>query len=565
MKMTRWSVARVLTAITVFCCIFSVQADDKQLDQELFEKVISKLDKGGSYLNFQSNKYLFQAIENAYSNIPAVIQAIVPDQQQQAMPMMIYHCLKPINSTLGIHEILGIGASSVLIADKTDMTPALFRSRQFIYWGEKKPQGLIWDFSAEENRELVLTSLPKETLFAYDSYFSPGKIWSKIKDIISKIPIIQETPIFAEQAFSAKFGMNLPEVLENLDGVWSSLVISAKTDDGKNALFVMLSLPNKNDLSFKFLAEIAKSVPELKVSADEINSTTPTPLSWVKPLVRKDDKNVYIVSNPEILEIVKNTAAKKDGLISTPEFKFLSQGLPEKGIAFVYLNGRTLETILEIIKANTPGCSVDLSVFAKLLPPSDLFVVISKENDGIMHVANSPMDIPQFKFMPAAIVQVGTLLPSLNKSRENARRISCMSILKSIGLSMKMYAMDHDDKFPAGNNAAGFNELIKDEYLADPSFFVCPASKTVKCTGKELNEANSSYIYLGGFAEGDSADIPLAFDKLDNHPEMINILYLDGHVAAIKNTFSTCEALIAFLAESNNYKPEILEKLQAKA
>ena len=568
--MTKWLSAIVVTVIAVACCSFSVQADDKQADRELFDKITSKLDKGGSYLNFQSNKYLFRAVENTYANIPAAIQAVVPDPQQQMMPLMIYNCLKPISQNLGINEMLGGGASSILIVEKTDKTPALFRSRQYIYYGDKKPQGLIWDFAAEENRELALASLPKETLFASGSYVAPGKIWSKLKVIFSKLPlpIIQGAPMLAEQSFFSKFKLKLPEFLDSLDGSWSSLLISAKTDDGKTAVYGMLTVPNKNDLTFKVLAEIAKSVPDLQVVTDEISSTTPPLLSWVKPVVRKDDKNVYIVSNPKILELVKNTTVKKDGLVSTPEFKFLSQGLPEKGIGFIYLNGNTLKVILEIIAANAPVGDKDLSVFAKLLPPFDLFMVVAREKDGIMYVANSPMDIPQLvgyaSVMPS-IVQLGTLFPALNRSRVKARRISCMSNLKQIGLAMKMYAMDHKDKYPEGNNVAGLNKLIKEDYLTDLSVYVCPNSKTVKATGKELKEANSSYIYLGGFTEGDGADIPIAFDKLNNNRKMINILYQDGHVAAMRNTFKTCEELINFLAKSGKYKPEILKKLQEKA
>jgi prepilin-type processing-associated H-X9-DG protein len=564
----------VLVVITVICFSFSAQAGDKKDDSKLFDKVSSKLEKEGSYFNFQSNKYLFRAVEHTYLQIPEAIKIIVPDQQQQMMPLIVYNCLKPIVKSLGIDEMLAAGASSILIAEKTDKNLALFRSKQFIYHGDKPPKGLIWDFAAGNNAELSnLASLPKETLFACTSKSVPGKAWKKIKIIISKLPLptIQGLAMIAEQSFFKKFKVKLPDFLDSLSGTCSSILMSAKDKDGKPALYAMLKIPNKNNLVFKVLSEIAKSQPALQVLPDEIIPAKPTTLSWLKPVIRRDDKNIYIVSNVKILDIVKKTTANKDGLISTPEFKYLSQGISRKGIAFFYFNSNSIKAIIDVVRANSPAADKDWSVLAKLIPPSDLFLVVSKEKDGIMGIMNSPMDIPlliTYSSVMPSIVQVAKLLPILNQSRTKARRISCMSNLKQIGLAMKMYAMDHKDKYPTGNNATGLNKLVKEDYLTDLSVYVCPNSKTVKAAAKgskELKEANSSYIYIGDFVEGDGARVPVAFDKLDSKKRIINILYQDGHVGALPNRFRNCKELIKYLARTSSLKPAILKKLQEKA
>ena len=113
----------ILAVITLVCFNFAVNAGGKQEDKKLFDKVSSKLDKGGSYLNYQSNKYLFRAIENSYLQISEAIKVIVPAPQQQILPMMIYNCLKPITKSLGINEMLAAGASSILISGKTTILP----------------------------------------------------------------------------------------------------------------------------------------------------------------------------------------------------------------------------------------------------------------------------------------------------------------------------------------------------------------------------------------------------------------------------------------------------------
>ncbi len=560
----------ILVVITLVCFNFAVNAGDKQEDKELFDKVSSKLDKGGSYLNYQSNKYLFRAIENSYLQIPEAIKVIVPDPQQQILPMMIYNCLQPITKSLGINEMLVAGTSSILISEKTEKSPPLFRSRQFIYHGEKKTEGIIWDFIAGENHELSgLDTLPNETLFAGSYEFAPGKIWDKVKIIFAKLPFppIQAAPIMAEQNFLNKFKIKLPDFLDSVSGNYSSLLVSAKDFDGKPALYGMFKIPNKNDTVFKVLSEIAKDQKDLQVLPDEISSTIPPILTWLKPAVCKDDKNIYIVSNKKILEIIKNASEKKDGLVTTAEFKSLSQGMSRKGIAFFYFNSNTIKVIINIIKANAPVGDKDWAVLAKLIPPSDLFMVISKEKDGIISTMNSPMDIPlliTYSSVLPSVMQVTKLVPALGGARTKAQRIGCTSNLKQIGLSLKMYAMDHKDKYPTGNNAAGLSKLIKENYLTDFSVYVCPNSKTVKGV-KDLREPNSSYIYIGDFTEGDGPDIPVAFDKFGNKEGFINILFQDGHVSSMSCKAKNCKELIEYLAKRSKFKPDVLKKLREKA
>ncbi|MDD5728043.1 MAG: DUF1559 domain-containing protein [Victivallales bacterium] len=547
-------------------------------DVELFDKVCTRLEKGGSYFNYQNNKYIFRAFTDTYAKLPAAIKAVVPDEQQQMLPLMIYSCLKPVVLSLGIDEILAGGASSVLIAEKTPTSPGLFRTRQFIYYGDSAPQGMIWGFASGDNHEFpLLKTLPPETLFACSYRSEPGILWTKIKAVFGKIPLppLQNAGVLAEQSFLNKFQVQLPDLLESICGEYSLLVVDGTGKDGKPRISAMLTMPDKKGLAFSVIAEMLKSQLDTQVTENEIKISTGNQQNNLKNAVdftvRKKDGKLHIMSHPEVMKILQAAASQNSGLKETAEFKYLAQQMPDKGIAFFYFSSRTFKALVDTVKAYAPPASIadiDWLALTALLPPADFFVVVSKEKDGILSVMNSPLDIPQlitYSSLMPSFIQMAALVPTMNKVHSKARSMSCRNQLKQIGLALKVYAMNHQDKFPVENNVAGFNELIKANGMKEMSVFICPNSGNVKAAAGELKEENCSYIYIGGFAEGDGAAVPMVFDKFDGNRKIINVLYQDGHVEAVPANFRNCCELIDYLAKINKYDEKILEKLKNKA
>ena len=84
------------------------------------------------------------------------------------------------------------------------------------------------------------------------------------------------------------------------------------------------------------------------------------------------------------------------------------------------------------------------------------------------------------------------LFPVFGRARENARRSSCQSNLKQIGLGVLQYAQDYDEKLPSLNTGgSGTWRQIIQPYIKSAQLFKCPSNSS-----NSQNSAVGSYPAL---------------------------------------------------------------------
>jgi len=83
------------------------------------------------------------------------------------------------------------------------------------------------------------------------------------------------------------------------------------------------------------------------------------------------------------------------------------------------------------------------------------------------------------------------LFPVFGRARENARRSSCQSNLKQIGLGFSQYTQDFDERYPGqlqdATNPLTYAEVLQ-PYLKSEQIFICPSA-----TGTEENANTFNY------------------------------------------------------------------------
>lgn len=154
------------------------------------------------------------------------------------------------------------------------------------------------------------------------------------------------------------------------------------------------------------------------------------------------------------------------------------------------------------------------------------------------------------------------LFPAFARARENARRASCQSNLKQIGLGIQQYTQDYDERFPAIDAGTGVANnpgwaFAVQPYIKSEQIFQCPSDSGVTPSGvdlptRALTAGFSDYLLnynlggqssaileyssntilnsegAGGNANFNAAKQPLAGSA--RHLEGANYAFADGHV-----------------------------------
>ncbi len=459
---------------------------------------------------------------------------------------------------LGLLEIDAFGMSSVA------SEPGLYHQRAIVYHRPGNDKGLVWRMFGRESTPLdELKLLPARTVLASFCRVDFNLAWTWWKDLAagSGFPKLEQSTAQLPQTLRA-MGADLDLILASLEG---PVGIVVTMDPEKPAAIpgptgqpiqvpapaVMLVAKVKNDALYRGVQRSFATNPNV-VRVDEadlkmltIPVRSPIPIT-VRPTLALAKGYFFLASTDQLVrDALAVLAGATPGLTQSDTFKKLSRNVPDKGVAFQYLDPAFMEAWGKISSAMMQGMQragrrnaarafgpmMAMQALVAGKKPLAVYKVGQIGPAGRVTIGNSTMSASamagnQLIGFPITMMVAGAL-PAITQARSSAKRAACMSNLKQIGLGLMMYAQDHNETFPDDP------ELLT-PYLGTPSVWGCPARPN-----PAQDAEHSDYVYLGGGLRLPEIPKPsrtvIVHDKPGNHPDgMMCFLFADGHVQAVR-------------------------------
>lgn len=232
------------------------------------------------------------------------------------------------------------------------------------------------------------------------------------------------------------------------------------------------------------------------------------------------------------------------GYILLPFYIFSSITMPTVdggmwGESITHLLGMSLKGILN--QLNNPYCWV-FGVIPILICAYLYSVVLNKLGERITQSTSKGSFVPnKGVFLIIAIVTVIVFSASFVKYHQSyhdslSYRSSCKYKLRDVNLLLTLYANSHHGTFPLKNGMKGLEELCgnKRSYLCPTFDFNVSECEVKRDSSRESDGFITDYEYRGGLNTKMPPRIPIVWDKVGNHPDCGNVLFLNGDVEEFK-------------------------------
>lgn len=150
------------------------------------------------------------------------------------------------------------------------------------------------------------------------------------------------------------------------------------------------------------------------------------------------------------------------------------------------------------------------------------------------------------------------LFPVFARARENARRASCISNVKQIGLGTMQYVQDYDDVYPPhfvygpdGNPYKRWPQLL-DPYIKSTQVFICPSRSDFPFTGTYDTAGHIGYG-MSIWMDSSSLGAPLSMAVIQRPAETVWVAEINGVSATdVANGDGAYQCFPSFYGGINN-------------
>lgn len=145
------------------------------------------------------------------------------------------------------------------------------------------------------------------------------------------------------------------------------------------------------------------------------------------------------------------------------------------------------------------------------------------------------------------------LIPALFDSKEKTELVNCIGNLSELGSTYQMYALQNGGRYPNLENPKEFQAVAKTNNHIN--YLIC----------QSMTRQRYPYLLLGGYREPVNGKLPVAIERIGNHPGFVNVLLADGTVKSLATKERKYLSLAAFFHEDLNRREfeDLKRKLKA--
>jgi hypothetical protein len=439
------------------------------VEKTSFKEVTSQLDPGGEFYMYLGTAQWLDGLSGKIDTWRSPLTSLPGMSREDTENVgKVFDIVTRLIKDSGIEDISGVGLSSIKI--EKDM----YRNKVVLHHYAGKGDGFLWKLSGKEAHPLTgLDMLPADTAMALFSDLDVPLLWTNIaKEIAqSKIPQAQEFLTQMPAEFEKNVGIKWDTLLQSLGSEFGFILTLNPT---KNIVIpipgnpiqapepgILIALKINDDTLFNRIDKELKSNPQV-ISVDKANlkmRTMPIPLPLpidLRPSMASTGGYLLIASTDSLInDVVAVKSGQKPGLKSTPEFKRISKGIPDRGNEFAFVSQRFSDSIMQVYKkALTANKEIDKDV-VKLIQgmmtnePSFAYSVSANTAEGSITIGNSSQgQAASILIFPAASAGMlaAIAIPNFIKAREAAQGNACINNLRQIDAAKQQWGLENNKK-----------------------------------------------------------------------------------------------------------------------
>jgi hypothetical protein len=480
-----------------------------------FQEVTSQLDPGGSLFLYLATDQWLAGLSKKVSDFREVVLGLPgPGMENREEIERAFELVSRLVKSSGVEDVTGAGLSGAPIAS------GLFRNKVVLHHPSGAGQGFLWTMFGRQPHALSgQDMLPAETALAAFGDIDISQLYQVLQRELSQsgIPQAAEMARSFPQMFQKQTQVAWNPLLESLAGEVGLIVT---LDEAKKVSVPAgrkpIEMPNpgllvaikvKNEYLYERLSTELSANPKaimseeagLKLCSISTEGAFPLP---IEPTVASSGDYFYFATSPELVRTVLSVRqGKRPGLRSSAQFQSLAKHLPSQGNQFVYVSqtlGKTMGALQKQALGDSGMGAEQLAVLQSLFgidQPAFSLTVGAHTTTGwhTTSVGNKDSASSILLAPTVGITAVGAamVLPALAKAKSRAQTINSVNQLKQLGLAARMYANDHQNKFPS---AAAWCDDIK-EFVGSTKVFKAPNDPTPGPCSYAFNEK------LGGLDE----------------------------------------------------------------